>query len=158
MINCTFEKGNSSPLRHVVTNCIVTKGDEVLLVRRSSLLEEGGKWALPGGFMDMNETLIEAARREVLEETGWELEGLSLLTISDNPGRPGTTRQTVDIIYTASATRKSGEADWESEEVRWFAIDDLPDADEMAYDHLDHLELYVGQANDRATIPSAHAQ
>ena len=57
MIRCTFESGTAATLRHVVLHAVVEKDGALLLVRRAERLTEGGKWGLPGGFLDRDETL-----------------------------------------------------------------------------------------------------
>lgn len=49
---------------------VVVEGGKVLLVRRGHAPLEG-RWTLPGGLVELGETLEDALRREVLEETGW---------------------------------------------------------------------------------------
>jgi len=70
MITCTFENGNRASLRHVVVDNLVLQGDRILLVKRAVQLIEGGKWGLVGGFVDRDETIRQAAAREIMEETG----------------------------------------------------------------------------------------
>jgi ADP-ribose pyrophosphatase YjhB (NUDIX family) len=81
MINCTFENGNKANLRHTVVDTIVIKDGKILLVKRNKKLIEGGKWGLTGGYMELNETIVEAAKREVYEESGWEIKDLTLIAI-----------------------------------------------------------------------------
>ncbi len=152
MISCTFEDGNQANLRHVAVGCIVMRGNEILLARRSMRLSEGGKWCLPGGYMDMGESARDAARREVKEETGWDIDSLQLFGINDSPTRPDP-RQTVDFIYIAEATAQTGETDWETEETAWFALDSLPGRSETAFDHLDSIELYSSYLREPFTLP-----
>ena len=71
MINCEFENGNKASLRHVVVDNLVLKDGKILLVKRTGKLLEGGKWGLAGGYVDRDETVKEAAKREILEETGY---------------------------------------------------------------------------------------
>ena len=58
----------------------------VLLVKRKNE-PFAGKWALPGGFIDMAETLEETARRELQEETGITVKRLEQLHTFGDPGR-----------------------------------------------------------------------
>jgi ADP-ribose pyrophosphatase YjhB (NUDIX family) len=75
----------------------------ILLAKRASFLVHGGKYALPGGFAARDETLIEGAKRETLEETGYACRDIILFRINDNPHRHNEDRQTVDFIYRAMA-------------------------------------------------------
>jgi 8-oxo-dGTP diphosphatase len=143
MIVCTFEDGGQAQLRHVVVDCLVLKDDKIMLIKRSPKLLEGGKWGIVGGYMERDETIEQAAKREILEETGWQVDDLVLLTINDDPDRPGEDRQNISFVYYCQATEKTGEPDWESTEQRWFGWDELPD--ELAFDHAEMIELYRQQ-------------
>ena len=70
MITCIFESGSRAALRHVVVHAVVERNGALLLVRRAPHLSEGGKWGLPGGFLDRGERLIDGVLRELSEETG----------------------------------------------------------------------------------------
>ncbi len=153
MIHCTFDDGGAGTLRHATVVCLVLKDGQILLTRRSQRLVEGGKWCLPGGYMDRDETTAETAKREVKEETGWEVDSLQLLCINDSPNQPGTDRQNVDFIYVADATIDTGERDEEVEEQAWFPLTGLPEPSEMAFDHLDHIKLYISYLREPFTLP-----
>ena len=56
---------------------------KVLLMRRS----DNGHWGLPGGFIEPGESVCDAARREVREETGYEIELGALVGVYSDPGR-----------------------------------------------------------------------
>lgn len=142
MITCTFENGNQNSLRHVTVGCLVIKDGKILLAKRSKGLLEAGKWCLLGGYVNRDETIAQAGEREALEESGWSIGNLRLLRINDNPNRPHEDRQNVDFIYIADALQKTGDKDWESEEVRWFPLDALPPKDQIAFDHLDSIDMY----------------
>ena len=143
MITCEFENGSKANLRHVTVNTIIVKNNKILLGRRSdAMLLEAGKWGLIGGFMERNETFEMTAKREALEETGWEIENLKLFKINDNPNRPAEDRQNVDIIFIAEAKEKVGTSDEEVSDLQWFSLEDLPPKEKIAFDHGDHLELY----------------
>lgn len=143
MIECIFEHGNHANLRHVTCDVIVADDQgRVLLAKRADHLVEGGKWAFPGGYVDRDETVQQAAQRELREETGWACEDVELFVVSNDPRRPGDDRQNVAFVFTAKATRKVSN-DYDTHEVgaiEWFPIDDLPT--ELAFDHGETLDLY----------------
>jgi len=146
MITCTFENNNKALLRHVTVNAIVVKDNQVLLGKRGTFngkpILESGKWGLLGGFFGRDENLIEAVKREVMEESGWEIKDLKLFRINDKPNRPKEDRQNVDIIFIANAVKQIKISDEEVSELRWFDLDKLSAKEEMAFDHRDALELY----------------
>ncbi len=115
MITCSFENGNKASLRHVVVDNLVLQGDKILLVRRSGKLSEGGKWGLPGGFVDRDETIKEAAAREIMEETGYTVADLTLFRIIDTPDRPAEDRQNIAFVHFCIAQERTGTPDWESD-------------------------------------------
>lgn len=114
MIGCTFENGNHASLRHVVVDNLVLQGDRILLVKRAPALIEGGKWGLVGGFVDRDETIRQAAAREIMEETGYEVSDITLLRIVDTPDRPGEDRQNIAFVHACTAGRQTGTPDGES--------------------------------------------
>jgi len=94
-----------------------------------------GSWALPGGFVEIDEDLPQAAARELAEETGLKNVPLEQLHAFGKPGRDPRGR-TVTIVYFGIA----GE-DWEQIKaaddaagVQWFDIESLP---ALAFDHDD---------------------
>lgn len=151
MINCTFENGNQSSLRHVTAAAVVIKNNKILLAKRAEGLLEAGKWCLPGGYMDRDETSKQCAIRETHEETGWEVDDVRLLWVNDNPARPYEDRQNVEFIYLCSATRKTTEADTESDDVRWFDLNELPK--QIAFDHHESISIYRQYVSGAIRIP-----
>lgn len=153
MITCTFENGNQNSLRHVTVGCLVIKDGKILLGKRAEGLLEAGKWCLLGGYVDRDETTEEAGIRESMEESGWVVENLRLLRVNDNPDRPHEDRQNVDFIYIADAKEKMGEPDWESAELRWFPLDELPPSSDIAFDHEDSIMLYKKFLTEKFPLP-----
>ncbi len=148
MINCIFENGNvANPgLRHITVPVIVVKDNQVLLGMRGTKhgkpILESGKWGLLGGFFDRDETLVEAASREVMEESGWTIKDPYLFVVNDSPDRPMEDRQNVDMIFVAKADQQVGTHDEEVKELRWFDLDKLPSDNQIAFDHSLALKLY----------------
>ena len=88
----------------------VPKNSEVLLIRRGKPPREGG-WSLPGGAQELGETVFAAARREVREETGVEIEVVDTVAVVDSISRDGG--GAVEYHYTlvdVAARWRSGEA------------------------------------------------
>lgn len=109
-------------------NAVVERGGSVLLVRLSYGPREG-RWSLPGGLVENDETTEEAAVRETAEETGYEVELDGLLTTYMRPGAP-----IVIVIYRSHIV--GGEmriAPDELTEAAFFPRDELPPLDELAW-------------------------
>jgi 8-oxo-dGTP diphosphatase len=104
----------------------------VLLIRRKHE-PFAGKWALPGGFVDEGETLIDAARRELQEETGLRIKKLEQLAAFGDPGRDPR-GWTVSVAYIARVNSKNmrAVAADDAAEVGWHLLDRLPP---LAFDH-----------------------
>lgn len=159
MIKCTFENGNiAAPgLRHITVNAIVIQNIQVLLGLRADVkglgMKEIGKWALIGGFLSRDESIVDAVKREVMEESGWEIDQLSLFRINDNPNRPHEDRQNVDMIFIANAVKQVGTNDEEVKELRWFPLDQLPSADQIAFDHGQDMQMYLDYLKNPRTLP-----
>lgn len=105
----------------------------ILLVQRRNWPYEG-YWALPGGFIRMDESLEAAARRELDEETGVRDVYLEQLYTFGHPDRDPRTR-VVSVAYLALVRADAHElrVSDESTAVRWFAVADIPH--ELAFDH-----------------------
>lgn len=154
MLTCTFEDGVSTSLRHVTADVVVVKDNKILLAKRSEKLSlEPGKWTIPGGFVDRDETIEEAAAREVLEETGYQIANLTLLRINSNPNRPNEDRQNIDFVFAAEAQQQIAQPDWESSEIAWFPLDKLPPKEQVAFDHYDNIQLYIRHTKENLQLP-----
>lgn len=104
----------------------------VLLIRRGNE-PFAGRWALPGGFVDEDETPEAAARREFAEEAGLEYPGdVELLGVYGEKGRDPR-GWTVSAVYLARYDAEVGaRAGDDAADARWFGADELP---ELAFDH-----------------------
>jgi ADP-ribose pyrophosphatase YjhB (NUDIX family) len=112
--------------RLVVTAIPVTDAGEAVLLRRG--IEPGyGSWAQPGGFMEVDETVTEAAVREVLEETGLLVEPQRLVGLYSR-----LEAAVVTLVYEARIVGGEALVTPEALEVRAFAPDAIP-WDEIAF-------------------------
>ncbi len=104
----------------------------VLLIQRKKD-PFAGSWALPGGFVEENERLSDAARRELVEETGVTVADLEQLYTAGDAGRDprGWTVSVAYLAQVAPDAVKPVAAD-DASAVGWFALDELP---ALAFDH-----------------------
>ncbi len=105
---------------------------EVLLIRRKNPPFKNA-WALPGGFIDMEETLEENALRELYEETNISHVKLTQLGTFGHPERDPRGR-VITVAYLGVITNKILEvvAGSDAGDVAWYATSNLP---ELAFDH-----------------------
>jgi ADP-ribose pyrophosphatase YjhB (NUDIX family) len=102
---------------------VVVVNDEgsILLIRRT----DNGNWAVPGGAIDLGESVAQAAVRETLEESGIECEVTGIVGIYSDPRHVilytsnGEVRQEFSIVLTARALSGRPTPSSESSEVRW---------------------------------------
>jgi 8-oxo-dGTP diphosphatase len=107
---------------------ISVPGDRVVLVRRG---HAPLGWALPGGFVDVGETLESAAAREAKEETGLDVVLTDLLYVYSEPRRDPR-GHTVSTVFLGRAVGEPVGAD-DAAEARAFAWDTLPSP--VVFDH-----------------------
>lgn len=124
----------------VTADCLVfshtDEGMKLLLIQRKNEPCKG-KWAFPGGFMDIDETTIDAARRELKEETGLVVGELHRVGIFDAVDRDPRERIITVAYYTIldKPTEVSGLDD--AAQAKWFSLTELPD---LAFDHKEILQ------------------
>lgn len=104
----------------------------VLLIRRAAEPFQGS-WALPGGFVEMDEDLIDCARRELAEETGVTGVYLEQLYTFGTPGRDPRGR-VISVVYYALAPEEQVhiQAASDAAAAEWFPVAELP---ALAFDH-----------------------
>ncbi|MCB2207174.1 MAG: NUDIX hydrolase [Bacteroidetes bacterium] len=110
---------------------------EILLIKRKNNPFKG-MWALPGGFVDMDETVETAASRELFEETslsGIHLEQFHVFSEVDRDPRG----RTVSVVFTGLLKDdQEAKAKDDAKEARWFDLEKLP---ELAFDHRKIIDL-----------------
>ncbi len=98
-------------------------------------------WAIPGGFIDYNESAEDAAKREAQEETGLHIENLKQFHTYSAPGRDPR-HHSISVVFTAKAQAKPRAAD-DAAEVGVFTKNSLPE--QIAFDHRQILEDYFSR-------------
>jgi 8-oxo-dGTP pyrophosphatase MutT (NUDIX family) len=122
------------------TVIVLNERREILLQLRS----DSRDWGLPGGAMEIGESLDETARRELSEETGLTAGRLQLLDVLSGPEwyyRYPNGDETYNVIHLYLAADVSGElamADGESVALRYFPLDGLPQMETRAKRILEH--------------------
>ncbi len=109
-----------------VVGTVPVWGDKVLLCKRN-IEPRLGKWTLPAGFMELNETLAQGAARETVEEAGAQFEMQELFTLM-NVTRVGQ----VHFFYRAQLTSDKFDPGHETQEARLFTEHEIP-WDEIAF-------------------------
>jgi 8-oxo-dGTP diphosphatase len=109
-------------------------GDGKILLIKRRFEPNKGRWALPGGLLETGESLAEAARREVREELGVEVEIEELFQVSEEMIKDGEGRVRFHFIlvdYLASLRPRDAKItlNEESESFQWVAPDEVRDLD-----------------------------
>jgi len=123
--------------------------DAILVSRKNSvlLIERGrepfkGKWALPGGFIEMDEELETACRRELEEETGLRVGELTQFRAFGGVNRDPRHRTISVIFYSFQEEEYVPQAGDDAAKAQWFSLSNLPD---LAFDHLQILEEFKSE-------------
>lgn len=126
--------------RHIVVNGIILNSkNEVFLIKRG-IEPAYGEWALPGGYVDWDETFEEAMMREIREEVGLSLTIDRFFRYYDSTQR---NLQNVAVTFVLKVQDNTS-VTLQKEEVlegRWFSFSNLPE--HIAFDHRMMLEDYL---------------
>ena len=118
----------------VTTDCVIFGFDgselQVLLIERG-IEPFKGKWAFPGGFLNMDETAGEGALRELKEETGLENAYIEQFNTYSDPGRDPRER-VITIAHYALVRIQEVKGGDDAAKAQWFPIDEVP---QLAFDH-----------------------
>lgn len=112
----------------------------ILLEKRT----DTGEWCTPGGAIELNETLEEALRREIKEETNLDIENPKLFDICANVHMIYPNQDEVyytDIVYEINEFSGELKHDKESQELAFFALDQLPE--NIMPTQIDYIRKFV---------------
>src|SRR5258708_14296419 len=130
------------PRAALTVDCVVfgyDEGERKVLLIEGGLEPFKGRWALPGGFVHVNETLDAAARRELQEEAGLTNVFLEQLYTFGTVRRDPRER-VVSVAYYAlvKLSEHKAKAATDARDAAWFAVHDVPS---LAFDHADILQM-----------------
>ena len=118
---------------------------EILLIQRGNPPFKGD-WALPGGFIDMDESLEEAINRELMEETDLSNIDLKQLHAFSKPGRDPRGHTITVAFWGILENNQAAIAGDDAHTVRWYNINYLP---KLAFDHDDIIEIAVQKLTNK---------
>lgn len=139
------------PVKHLTVDAVVEQSGHILLVKRKS--EPGkGLWALPGGHLEMDETLEDGVIRELREETGIKVPGpvlkgsIHATHVFDDPhrsniGRVVTFASYIKLRDDTSLPRVKGADD--AEKAKWVPISEIAE-DKLFDDHFHIIQYFLG--------------
>ena len=121
---------------------VVDEEGRVLLGRRAHE-PAAGRWDVLGGFMHEDEQPLDTLRREIREETGLEVEPVDFVAaVTDRYGEGG--HYTLNLCWTARVVGGEEEASDDVSALRWFAPDELPPREELAFPNsAELLEIWL---------------
>ena len=107
-----------------------------------------GTWALPGGFVNADEPIVDAAKRELHEETGLDITTLEQLYTTGDPGRdPRGWTISIAFLARVDAGSLQPRAGDDAAAVKWFRLNQLP---KLAFDHAMLVQRAIARIADRA--------
>lgn len=123
--------------RAVTLDALVIRDNHILLIKRAQDPDKG-KWALPGGYLDHDETIEQAVIRETKEETSLTVTSLRMLGVYDDPHRHPTQNVAVSYVVSAEGIPHAGD---DAAECEFFDLSSLPEL--LAFDHLKMITDYI---------------
>ena len=113
------------------TDTAVVDGNQVLLIKRDNP-PHVGKWALPGGIIDIDELPEEAAARELKEETGVDVDPNDLVYLGSYNIAVSEGWQNIGLTYGVSKTKTQGEpaSSSDAQQARFWTLDELHQSDQ----------------------------
>ena len=114
-----------------VVGAIIEREGKFLLVKENQPTHpDHGKWNQPAGWIDVEENPIDAVKREVKEETGYDFTPTHLLSVSslvrkDQTKHFGATPHALKLVFVGSISKNAGEIEDDVSEKRWFTPEEI---------------------------------
>lgn len=135
-----------------VVDAIIEKNGKTILIKRNKE-PFSGLWAIPGGHVELGETVEESAIREAEEETGLKIKLKEITGVYSDPKRhPG--KHTIATVFVAEPIDGELKADTDADEAKWFSLNEIP-FDNLAFDHAKILRDYLKWKKFKGTFWSS---
>jgi ADP-ribose pyrophosphatase YjhB (NUDIX family) len=129
----------------LAVDCIILLDGKVLVIHRRN---PPHGWALPGGFVEYGETVEDAVRREMKEETGLDLADLRQFRVYSDPARDPR-GHVVSVVFAARGVGKPVAGD-DADRYRLIDLADIPES-ELVFDHARILRDFKNQLDGLGT-------
>jgi ADP-ribose pyrophosphatase YjhB (NUDIX family) len=115
--------------------CVIVKDGKILLVKRGYPPREG-MWAIPGGVIEVGESIAEAAVRELEEETGIKAEPIGVIGVynvilRDDEGKVKYHFVIIDVLFNPDTVTNNLRAGGDAVDVSWFSLEEVVKRDDV---------------------------
>lgn len=130
-----------SPIMVTAAMCIIYDKEKGILLEKRT---DNGMWCVPGGALELGETLEEALRREVKEETSLDIFNPKLFDVKAGVHMVYPNKDEVyytDVVYEINEYKGELKPDAESKELRWVPVNELPD--NIMPTQIEYIEKFI---------------
>lgn len=135
-------------MKILAVDAVIEKDGRIILIRRGRSVFVG-KLALPGGRVNEGETVEEAARREVKEETGLDIELTDILGVYSDPKRDPR-GEVISVTFVGKIINGEAKAGDDAQSIEWYDLDKI-DFKALAFDHAKIIKDYLGWKKKKDT-------
>lgn len=132
-----------------MVDIIIEKDDKIVLIKRGSDPFKG-MLAIPGGYMELGETIENAAKREAKEETSLDIELIDILGVYSDPKRDPR-KHSVATVFIGRSIGGDLKADSDAKEAFWIDINEI-ELHKLAFDHKKILTDYLKWKIEKETF------
>jgi len=123
-----------------MVDIIIERDDKIVLIKRGTEPFKG-MLAIPGGYMELGETIENAAAREAKEETSLIVELIDILGVYSDPKRDPR-KHSIATVFIGRPNKGNLKADSDAKEAFWMNVDEI-ESHEFAFDHKKILTDYL---------------